>query len=90
MGNEASCGSQNAPYSPSPPIDFKNCLHAAHKNTVCALSNIRDTSFKHPISGQSTLMVKGCIDIILAVFSTGFLLNTILVLRWFGHQRIPR
>ncbi len=33
------------------------------KNAVCTNINIIDASIKHPILGQSTHMVKGCVDI---------------------------
>ncbi len=33
------------------------------KTQYVQISNIIDTSIKHPISGQSTPMVKGCMDI---------------------------
>ena len=47
---------------------YENCLiaesHAIQsKNTVRTnIKHYKDTSIKHPISGQSTPMVKGCME----------------------------
>ncbi len=36
------------------------------------ISNIIDTSIKHPISGQSTPMLKSCMDIMLGIIDAAF------------------
>ncbi len=49
------------------------------KTQYLQLKNMVDTSIKHPISGQSSTVVKGCVYILFDMVDTAFSCGTVLI-----------